>query len=64
MLTLAEKFEIAKNCCLKVKDYISQKRQEFNDKFLNTEWEVFVVKRDDETGKYVGKFAACALCSE
>jgi hypothetical protein len=63
MLTLAKKFEIAKNCCLKMKDYIAQKTREFDQKLGNPEWEVFVVKRDDETGKYVGKFAACALCS-
>ncbi len=63
MLTLAEKIEIAKSCCLKIKDYIAKKRQEFDNKFLNTEWEVFVVIRDEETGEYVGKFAACALCS-
>jgi hypothetical protein len=63
MLTLAEKIEIAKNCCLKTKEYIARKKEEFNDKFLNTEWEVFVVKRDEETGKYVGKFADCARCS-
>jgi hypothetical protein len=63
MITLAEKIEIAKNCCLKMKDYIAQKRQEFNDKLLNSEWEVFVVKRNEETGEFVGKFAACALCS-
>ena len=64
MLTLAEKIEIAKSCCLKIKDYIAQKKREFDNKFFRTEWEVFVVKRDEQTGKYVGKFAACALCSE
>lgn len=63
MLTLAEKIEIAKSCCVKVKDYIASKRQKFNDNFLNTEAEVFVVKRNEETGKYVGRFAVCALCS-
>lgn len=62
MLTLAERIEIAKTCCLKVKDYIARKRREFDNKFFNAEWEVFVVKRDDETGKYVGKLAACASC--
>lgn len=63
MLTLAERIEIAQTCCLKAKDYIARKKQEFDNKFLNPEWEVFVVKRDEQTGKYVGKFAACALCS-
>ena len=63
MLTLAQKFEIAKNCCLKMKDYLAEKRREFDQKLFNPEWEVFVVKRDDATGKYVGKFAACANCA-
>lgn len=64
MLTLAEKIEIARSCCLKVKDYIAEKKREFNDKFFNSEWEVFVVKKDEQTGKFIGKFVSCALCSE
>ncbi len=64
MLTLAEKIEIARSCCLKVKDYIAEKKREFNDKFFNSGWEVFVVKKDEQTGKFIGKFVSCALCSE
>jgi hypothetical protein len=63
MLTLAEKIEVAKRCCQNAKEYIAERKQAFYDKFTNPRWEVFVVKRDEQTGKYVGKFAACALCS-
>ncbi len=63
MLTLAEKIEVAKRCCLTAKEYIAERKRAFYDKFINPQWEVFVVKRDEQTGKYVGKFAACALCS-
>ncbi len=63
MLTLAEKIEAAKRCCLTAKEYIAERKRAFYDKFFNSDWEVFVVKRDEETGKYVGKVAACALCS-
>lgn len=31
-----------------------------NDIF-NQSWEVFVVKLDEKTGKYIGKVACCAL---
>ncbi len=63
MLTLAEKLKASKNCCLKAKDYIAEKKRTFYEKLFNTEWEVFVVKRDEKTGEFVGKTAACALCS-
>lgn len=63
MLTLTDKIEISKRCCQKVKDYMAEKKREFDNKFFNSKWEVFVVKRDEATGKFVGKFAACALCS-
>ena len=57
MLTLAEKIEVSKRCCQKAKDYIAEKRQQISNKFFNTDWEAFVVKRDEATGKYVGKFS-------
>jgi hypothetical protein len=63
MLTLAQKIETAKRCCQTAKEYIAERKQAFYDKFFNEEWEVFVVKRNEETEEFVGKFAACALCS-
>ena len=60
MLTLAEKIEIARRCCLTAKDYIAERKKAFYDKFFNSDWEVFVVKKDEGTGEFVGKFACCA----
>lgn len=37
----------------------SDKRVKFNGLF-DSEWEVFVVKKDKATGKFVGKTACCA----
>lgn len=31
------------------------------DPLFDTDWEVFVIKRDKTTGKLVGKTACCAL---
>jgi len=31
------------------------------DPLFDTDWEVFVIKRDKATGKLVGKTACCAL---
>jgi hypothetical protein len=36
-----------------------KKRNSLNDLF-NQSWEFFVVKLDEETGKFVGKLACCA----
>ena len=38
----------------------TEKRNGFNNLF-DTEWEVFVIKKDKITGEYVGKTACCAL---
>ncbi len=61
MLTLAEKIEASKVCCQKAKDYILEKKRAFYDKLFNSEWEVFVIKRDNKTEKFVGKTVCCAL---
>ena len=63
MLTLAEKIEVAKRCCLTAKDYIAERKRVFYDKFFTSDWKVFVVKRDEETGKFVGEFACRARAS-
>jgi hypothetical protein len=36
-------------------------RCDFNRDLLSRDWEVFVIKRDETTGKLVGKLACCAL---
>ncbi len=33
----------------------------FNRDLFSRDWEVFVIKRDEATGKLVGKLACCAL---
>ena len=63
MLTLAEKMEIATRCCLTARDYIDERKRAFYDKFFNSDWEVFVVKKDEGTGGFTGKFACCAQAS-
>ena len=60
MLTLAEKIEIARRCCLTAKDYIAERKQAFFEEFFNSDWEVFVIKKDKVTGEFKGKFACCA----
>ena len=59
MLTLAKKIEIAKRCCLTAKDYIAERKRAFHNKFFSPDWEVFVVKKDEATGGFAGKFACC-----
>ena len=60
MLTLAEKIEIARRCCMTAKDHIAERKRAFYDKFFNPDWEVFVVKKDERTGEFTGRFACCA----
>ena len=38
----------------------TEKQIKFNSLF-DSEWEVFVIKKDKLTGKFVGKTACCAL---
>ena len=64
MLSLAEKIEAAKRCCQTVKDYIAEKKGKLNERLFSSEGEVFVIKRDEKTGEYRGKFVCCELCSE
>ena len=61
MMTLAEKIELSKMCCRKAKDYLSEKKRKVFDRLFNGDWKVFVIKRDEKTGKFVGKKACCAL---
>ena len=34
---------------------------DFSRDLFSRDWEVFVIKRDETTGKLVGKLACCAL---
>ncbi len=34
---------------------------EFDKNLFDREWEVFVIKREEATGKLIGKTACCAL---
>ncbi len=55
MLSLAEKIEASKKCCRKMKDYVLEKKNAAFDRLFNGDWDVFVVKRDERTGQFVGK---------
>ncbi len=60
MLTLAEKFEAARKCCREAIDRSTEKGREFYNRMFDSEWEAFVVKRDESTGEFIGKLARCA----
>ena len=55
MLSLAEKIEASKKCCRKMRDYVLEKKNAAFDRLFNGDWDVFVVKRDEKTGQFVGK---------
>ena len=63
MTTLAEKFAAAKTCCREIKDSAVEKTRKLYDRLFERDWEVFVVKKDEATGKLVGRTACCALSS-
>ena len=62
MTTLAEKFAAAKTCCREIKDSAVEKTRQLYDRLFDRDWEVFVIKKDEATGKLVGGTARCALC--
>ncbi len=61
MTTLAEKFAAAKTCCREVKDSAVEKTGKLYDRLFDRDWEVFIIKKEDATGKLIGKTACCAL---
>lgn len=61
MTTLAEKIAASKMCCRKARACVQDKSRKFYDRLFDREWEVFVIKRDEATGKLIGKTACCAL---
>ena len=60
MSTLAEKFAAAKTCCREIKDSAVEKTRKVYDQLFDRDWEVFVIKKDETTGKLVGRTACCA----
>ncbi len=60
MTTLAEKIAASKMCCRKAKACVQEKTRKLYDRLFDTEWEVFVIKKDETTGKFVGRVACCA----
>jgi thymidylate kinase len=61
MTTLAEKFAAAKTCCREVKDSAVEKTRKIYDRLFDGDWEVFVIKQDEATGKLIGRTVCCAL---
>ena len=55
MLSLAGKIEASKACCRKAKDYVSEKKRAVFDKLFNGDCDMFVIKRDEKNGQFVGK---------
>ena len=62
MTTLAEKFAAARMCCREVKDSAVEKTRKLYDRLFDRDWEVFVIKKDEATGKLIGRTSCCALC--
>lgn len=62
MAAIAEKIAEAKKCCRKNISRKVEETRKFYDKFFNGNWNVFVVKKDEATGQFVGKTVCCADC--
>ena len=60
MATIAEKIAAAKKCCRESITRKADEARKFYDKFFNGNWKVFVVKKDETSGKLVGKTVCCA----
>ena len=61
MWTKENRIEKLRAGCRKVSSNAAITNHESNKNLFGREWEVFVVKRDEATGKLVGKTACCAL---
>lgn len=53
-----EKFKVG---CRTTSSLNAGENAESNKNLFDREWEVFVIKRDEATGKLIGKTACCAL---
>jgi hypothetical protein len=63
MLTLAEKIEASKVCCQKAKDYIAEKKRAMFDRLFDGDCDVFVIKRDEKSGEFVGNLDCNVMSS-
>lgn len=61
-MTLAEKIEEAKRCCRESIYRKAENGREFLNKMFDGTWKEFVIKRDEATGKLVGKKVGCKGC--
>jgi hypothetical protein len=59
MLSLADKIRASKLCCQKAADYFTAKKRSIFDKLHDSRWEVFVIKKDEQTGELTWKTACC-----
>jgi hypothetical protein len=56
-----ERIEKFKAGCRTINSSNAGTNAEFNKNLFNREGEVFVIKRDEATGKLIGRIACCAL---
>jgi hypothetical protein len=62
MATIAEKIAATKKCCHESISRRAKKSREFFNKMFDGSWKVFVIRRDESTGEFVGKKVCCADC--
>ena len=61
MVTKEKRIEKFKVGCRTTSSNTAGINAESNKNLFDREWEVFVIKRDEATGKLVGRTACCAL---
>jgi hypothetical protein len=61
MVAKEKRIEKFKAGCRTMSSNIAGTNAESSKNLFDREWEVFVVKRDELTGKLVGRTACCAL---
>jgi len=61
MATKENRIEKFKAGCRTMSSNTAGTNAESNKNLFDREWEVFVIKRDEATGKLIGKTACCAL---
>lgn len=63
MYSLKDIFDGIKNICRAEKLECADNLKRPTKNILEKDWEVFVIKYDEASGKFVGKTACCALAS-
>ncbi len=61
MATKENRIEKFKAGCRTTSSNNAGTNAEFNKNLFDREWEVFVIKRDEATGEFIGSTACCAL---